>query len=431
MEYQFQECQGVGAKKLHKLSYKMIKQKNVYWGINHIYDDFPKITGFPDLAFELKRPYTIKSKIGQRITKIKRAPKKYYLGKLINYPYSRWGAPQIKIIGSKGEGKSVLLNLIMALQAAKGIRILTFNDRRMEIRALAAHGWFDENNDFHPFEIDIFIPKGYEFKKGNPLWDTYDNVTKCEFTSSDEIIQSMEPHKITVVHEEVFTVESKLRLWNDLVEQMAEEIDSKKYFSFTHHELSRLIPETPSSEVNKLVKRAADNLSNFRKDRIGLCSTFHMDSEVFYRVVQKMGYKFQKCPVDKNRYSKLEKEALGYTKQDFAIKGGGRGWMKHSIKLFPELPDEFRLVPQRTKLLYPKMEWEETEDNSKNDTIEISQKLLMMYNMRYVDLMTLEEIGDYFSMPPSTVSYQIKKMSKNMKKSLKATTAFYTQSVAT
>jgi len=395
-------------------------QKSKYWGIDHVYDDFPKITGFPNLIFERHRPYTISTMNGP-ITKIKKAPKKCYIGKLINYNYARFGAPMIKIVGDKGEGKSNLLQWLMALQAAKGIRMLTFNDRRMEVRSLASHGWFDENNNFHPFEIDIFRPRKFEYRSAlNPLWEYYPNVHDREFETSDDIIQSMEPHKITVVYEEAFTKEGTLQLWNDLVEQLAEEVDSKKIFTFAHHEFARLIPENPSQEVNKLVKRASDNFSNFRKDKIGLDVDLHSSSYSFYQVIQRIGTLIQKHPVDKNRYNRIEKEALSYSIQDFAVKRGTRGWMKHTIGMYPELPDEFRLIPPRIKMLYPDLIYED-ELNSNVPYKEVEDILLDGMNDRNKQMIMLNalgytqaQIGDWYNLKEDSVRKAIYREKKRL-----------------
>ena len=164
----------------------------------------------------------------------------------------------------------------------------------------------------------------------------------------------MAPHRLTVIYDDCFTEEARLKLWIDFMESIAEVTSPSKHYMFYHHELSSLIPETPTKNIHALVRQASNVALNLRKDRIGMITTFHMPSEVFYRVSQKFGYVCFKKPVNRSTMSNAEKDAKGFGIKKMNISSGGY-WMTHTIGMFPELPDEYRLVPQRIKLTYPNL----------------------------------------------------------------------------
>ena len=344
-------------KELQELGWKIwkLEGREQYFRKNQLYKHLPWITGCPEITPQPWRPYIARSLLSkQPVIKLKVMPRYAHIRKIVNYPFRKWGAPMISIVGTYGSGKSILMNLLIAFYLARGVRILQFNDRRMECRHLAAHGYYDKKGNFQPFTIDIWIPKGYEFRNANPIWDYYKNVHVRYWENYDQIIDSMQHYKLTVVYEECFDEEGKLKLWIDLMEALGENMNPNVVNMFTHHELSSLIPETPTKEIYKTVRQASNIAMNLRKDRIGLLTTFHISSEVFFRISQKFGFVIIKRPVNRPTMTDVEKDALGYSVEECNISRGGY-WMKHEIGYYPELPDLFRCVPQRKKLNYPEL----------------------------------------------------------------------------
>ena len=266
-----------------------------YFDIERITRRWPLITGCPDIFTERYRTYVQSYQWTGRNTipvyNALVAPKYCWIGKIIHWPFTRMGGPQISITGTYGTGKSNLMNIILAFwKGLENIRILMFNDRRMEIRNLAAHGYFNKDGKFKPFEFEIWLPEGYEWLKGLPLWEIRNNVNLRRYQTADEIIESMSTKKFTVVYDECFDQQSRLRLWIDLMQIIGEEITPSKNYVFAHHEFSSLISEVPHRSIYQLTQDAANIALNLRKDRIGMITTFHMTQEVFYRVSQKFGY---------------------------------------------------------------------------------------------------------------------------------------------
>lgn len=412
-----------------------------YCTLQRTYKGLPKITGLPVIKRERQRsfikekktihwsegkvrekrrfPYLKKKKIeddsAKRSLKVPiyqnvRAPKICSINRLVNWPFRKWGAYQAAITGTYGSGKSNLLNLLLAFHLAGKLRVLMFNDRRFEARNLADKGYFDKTG-FHPFQIDVFIPKGYQFKNSNPLWEERKNVHLVEWTNIYDIINAMRPHHLTVVYTECFDRQSVIKLWMDLMGILAEEINPNKHYMFAHHEFSSLIPETPTKEMAKLVRDAADVALNLRKDRIGLLTTFHMLAEVFYRFSQKYTYLLQKRPVIRRMMTKPEYDARNFKLSQFNIVFGGR-WMKHDIGMFPEVEDNYRLIPSNDKISYPSLNVI-TEDNEiqieKITLDKIDHEILLL---RLED-QSFDKISEVVGMPKSTVRDRLIKLKKN------------------
>lgn len=336
---------------------------DIYYSYKGSFKHLPDITGLTPVHVERYRPFYVPR--WRRWTYVI-APKSCHYSALINYPFRRMGGPQISIVGTYGSGKSNLMNNFLAYYLARNIRVLMFNDRRFEARNLAPHGYFDKNNVFHPFQIDIFIPYGYKFKKSNPLWEERKNVHKIEYGSITEVIKSMRPHRLTVIYDECFETEGKIDLWIDLMQTLAEETSPSKTYMFTHHELSSLIPEVPTRDIYRLVRKAANVALNLRKDRIGMMTTFHMPSEVFYRVSQKFGYVCYKTPVNRKGMYGPEKDARRLGVNGVNISKAGR-WMTHKFGMYPEMEDKYRLIPSRIKLSYPDLNPIEKEETQTDD----------------------------------------------------------------
>lgn len=241
-----------------------------------------------------------------------------------------------------------------------------FNDRRFEARSLAMHGWFDKKEQFHPFVIDCFVPKGYEFELANPLWDHRNNVNRLEWEKAEDILANTKKvGHLTVVYDECFDEKGKIKLWIDLMNLLGRTIEPKINYMFVHHELSSLIPEIPTRDLTKLVRQASNTALSLRKDRIGLMTTFHMQSEVFYRISQKFGFVIQKRPVNRKEMTEVEKDARRYKLSECGISIAGY-WTKHTIGYFPEVDDAYRLIPNYEHITYPKLKEVDKEEEKED-----------------------------------------------------------------
>ena len=395
-------------KKIKKLE-EQIWKEGKYFPTFKRYKHFPVITACPKIIAEPGRVFLKRNVFTRKIgLGYKRAPKKCHIRKIVNYPYRRYGASQVAIVGNLNTGKSDLINLLTGFDLARGVRVLSFNDRRFEARNLAAHGYYDKNG-FHPFKIDVWIPHDYKFMFANPIWEYYSNVNLCGYSKAEEIFKSMDAHKLTVVYDECFTEAGKIKLFLDLMNFMAENIDVRKNYLFMHHELSGLIPEVPTKEIYKLIRKVAMAIAYSRKDRIGLLTSFHMQSEIFYRIVQKFGYLCFKTPVNRKELSRAEKDAMKFGVQEVNITRAGY-WMTHKIGYYPELPDYFRLIPQRKKLTYPKLKFVEEEKKEKKHTFDEKDIQILYYKK---EGLSLKAIADKIGLKAkSTVSERLRKIKK-------------------
>lgn len=341
-----------------------------YYDINKKYTRGPIITACPRIKWEPARQYWGKSSISSRKhVRVKKTPKFARFWKIINWPYYKWGGPQVSIVGNYGTGKSILLNLFTAFFIAKKLRVIMFNDRRFEARNLAKHGWFDKKGRFHPFIIDCFIPKDYEFELANPLWEHRNNVNRLEWSNVEDILaNTKQTGHLTVVYDECFDEKGKMKLWIDLMTILGRTIEPKINYVFTHHELSSLIPEIPTRDIIKLVRQASNIALNLRKDRIGLMTTFHMQSEVFYRISQKFGFIIQKRPVNRKNMSDVERDARKYKLSECGISIAGY-WTKHTIGYYPEVIDAYRLIPNYDLITYPSLKVAKKQDEK--DEVEL------------------------------------------------------------
>jgi len=393
-----------------------LSKKTEYFKPNKIYDYFPIISGCPKITAEQYRPFMGRSLFSRKpVIKVKKAPRFAYIRKIINYPWRRMGSPQVCLKGNKGTGKSVLLNLFLSFLLARGIRALMFDNSRFESRNLAPHGFYKKNGndkklEFVPYHVDVWIPKGYVFRTGedivtNPLWKYRDNVHKCEYSHIDEIIASMQPHRLTVVYDECFTPEGKLSLFSDLLTYLAERARIDRNYLFVHHELASLVPETPTKEIYKLIQKVSGQVGNLRKDRIGILTSFHLESEIFYRIIRKFSYICHKQPENKRQYTPVEEDSLTLSIKQVNISRHGF-WMTHTIDYFPGLPDMFRLVPQREKLGYPSLEHESNNGKDKNKSDWINEAIKNMWE----DNLSTRKMAKYLPIGKSAIGERVRKM---------------------
>jgi len=362
------DVRGLSLKQIKKMEMK-VARKNAFFKLNKVYKWLPVVTGVPLIKMNDAVPYVGTQKLsGRPAIGILTPPRYTKYQKIINYPWSKMGALQVSVIGTLGTGKSNLIHLTTALLAARGIRILTFNDTCFEARTLAGHGWFDKRGNFHPFIVNIWVPQDYHFmtsaKAHNPLWEHRDNVNLCEFEEIDQILDSMDRGVITVVYDDCYTKAGKLKLLIDLFNRQAERMSLNINNMFVHHELSTLIPENARKDLYSLVQEFSDVLVTSRRNRLGLLTSFHMTTEVFYRTVQKFSYGLFKRTTNRKFQSPVEYASRKLAVNEVNVSFSG-AWMKHTIDYFPELPDIYRLVPSRKKIDYPKMKPEEEESIQK------------------------------------------------------------------
>lgn len=297
------------------------------------------------------------------------APKECRITNLINWNFKKLGGYQCAITGTYGYGKSNSMNCLIAHHLAQDVSILMFNDRRFEARSLCDKGYFDDDGMFHPFQVDVLVPEGYEFtEKSDPLWNHRKNVSRIDWSESDDIINNLAPHKLTVVYTECFDQASVLKLWIDLMQILAREVSPENTYIYTHHEFSSLIPETPTRDIAKIVREASNTAMNLRKDKIGIITTFHMLSEVYYRLSQKFTYIIYRRPTIRKSMTRAEEDAQGFGRNKMNIVSGGR-WRTHKIGMFPEVRDMYRIVPTKTDIKYPKPEPEQTDPDEDKDGI--------------------------------------------------------------
>ena len=419
-----------------------------YVGFYRRWKDCPRISGVPQLKAEKYREYytgshtqhyVVNEVIDIRVPKHRRlgryggsesqniikkrdrtrsvpdydyitAPAECLITRLITYPFERFGGYQCAITGTYGSGKSNLMNCLLAQHLAQDVSILMFNDRRFEARSLCDKGYFDNSGEFHPFQVDVLVPENYKFQdQSNPLWDHRNNVSRIDWSESQDIIDTLGFHKLTVVYTECFDQASVLRLWIDLMQTLAEQVSPEKTYIFAHHEFSTLIPETPTREIAKTVREASDVAMNLRKDKIGLMTTFHMLSEVYYRLSQKFTYIIYRRPTIRKSMTKAEEDARGFGKTKLNVVSGGR-WMTHWVGMYPEITDKYRLIPQRVKLNYPSMQISEDKDMEDayseifNDPINIKIMQMRAKGASY------REIATELSLSVSTIYNRAKKL---------------------
>jgi hypothetical protein len=340
---------------------------------------------------------------------VKSAPKDCYLPNIINYPYDQLGAPQIAIRGNKGTFKSNNLNFFLALLAAKNVKVIAIADDAFEYRHFAAHQYLHaETNEMTPYELDVWIPKNYEFKTKsttNPLWKYRSNVQRCDYKNIDNILDSLENHKLSIIYESCFDDAGKLKLLDDIYMYCAENVSPSNVYLIVHHELQSLLPESPTDDIYKLSIQIAKRFGRSRKDRVGLLASFHMSNEVFYKVCNKMRFICEKKPTNSNSLSKAEKDAQKQKRTSMNIAECGY-WATHDLGYFPELPDWFRLVPQRKKLKYPSLEFPKKKDKTK---VEMDKTNLDILRLR-AQGKTYAEISSIIGMPSRTIWSRCERM---------------------
>ena len=360
-----------------------------YFQLKYHTQGLPLIAGNPPLVTANYAPvykYTLKDSYGRRIkypTYIS-TPKNCKLQKMIHWNWKDFGGLMQVVIGNFGTGKSVLVTTLAAYLAATGIKIIIFDNMHNEARHLSHSGYFKDKT-FQPFSISYCIPKNANCEYQNELWNRQ-NVTLNNYNSMNDIYNAIQQNHITVVYDECFDETNKLKLWIALMKMLKRNFKRTNRYMFVHHELAQLFPENPTKETYKLIQNAAKVAMDLRKNNIGLLTTYHIPSEVFFRISQKFGYIIYKKPANRRSMSPPELSAKKYNVQQFNVSVGGY-WRKYTIGAFPSLVDNYRIISNEI-LSYPALQpiQEETEE-------EDNEFLQLMHDPINVKIWTLRQKG--------------------------------------
>lgn len=306
-----------------------------------------------------------------------------------NWP-EKLQAVQIFLNGNYGTGKSQLQNLVVSQMLAQGYMGLTFFDMRFELRNIANHYWTNWDGKNTPFLIDVIIPEGYEFTRITPL--KRKNVFYREVSDPLDAMKYMRPHSVLAFYTDCYDEDdgSRLRLVNDVLYELQLATEPGDKTVFFHHELSTLIAENPTAGTAKLTQKVANKALNLRKDDIATVASFHMLSEVFYRISQKFGILLQKEPVNRKNPTLVEKAARDLPLNGVLVSRSGY-WVPHRIGYYNELKDHYRMKPNREKLSYGL--------ETKEKQVELKDIAIALYALGYKG----KEIADKLQVSPSTV----------------------------
>lgn len=392
-----------------------------YYPVKYVYEGYPTITGCPKITWT---NYVLSIRKGKLSTKkhvsALKTPSDCALRHVVNYPVRKWGSFQGSIIGTYGYGKSNLLSLILAFLLARNHRIIMFDDSSFEVRQLAPHGFYDKNNKFIPFKINVFIPKGYTFDETapahNPMWtgkNKRNNVNLIEISSPREIMPYLTYHKLNVFYTESLDEASLMRFWADLMGEIKRYASIEKSYIFAMHELADLFPESPMKEIYGLTEVCRKIIKRFRKDRIGILTSYHENADVTYKISRKFGFVFQKRPVNKKNMSAVELKAKHFNRGQVNISQGGY-WREHKTGMFPEMKDKYRVIANPNAWGYgngkfyepepPEPEPEVMETLEKEIPLEeiLTQKELEAYNL-FQKGYDKHEIADVFQVKYKTM----------------------------
>jgi hypothetical protein len=283
------------------------------------------------------------------------------LSEMINYP-PNLQEPQIAVQGTFGSGKSQFLNLVFMLKLAQGYKGIMFVDQHLEARNLCIYGYYDEEDAFHPFEITLWLPRGYVFYDiWKKLSDDRTNVKYRYYTSVDEIIIELDnsPFKCQALYYDCFDERGRVNLFNDLMERVGRLRNSREQgynpVVWGAHELSEIMPMQPNQNTWKSVQKASNLFVDFRKQDICSIVAYQLKEEVFWRFSHKWNFICQKRPAFNEGLPAYAQGALTFKAGDVNISREGF-WRRHHITPLEEIQDQYRIIPQIEKWSYPEME---------------------------------------------------------------------------
>lgn len=333
-----------------------------YFAKNHIYKNLPIVSGLPIIKcnnYRIKIEGHFRNKYNMRIPimKLISTPKECRFDKVINQNIDRYGSLEIAATGTLGSGKTNLVNGIVEIDCALDYRIIYCIDRRFECRHLAFCGVWKEN-EFIPFKLKIFVPKGFQFLKGNYLWEERSkNVSLHEFSHISDLIDAFEPYTIVCVYTECFTSQAIINFFLELSYQLALVTDTMHHYLIVHQELETVLENSPEKDKYKLMEAFAKVFVYFRKDKIGFLCAFHEKSEIYWKNGDKFNVILAKRPVLKKSLQKYDEDAKRFSRSQVNIAISGY-WMKHTIGMFPEVNDKYRAIPTRVSYKFENGEFE-------------------------------------------------------------------------
>ena len=321
--------------------------------LERIYKNLPIITDIPKIVgneYRISTKGNFLNTLDENLPMVfpVKTPDECSFESVVNFNIEKFGMPPIAITGGYGSGKSNLLKLVQSFYLAKGFKIFSFNDHRIEGRHLAAHGFVNKDSYYQPFQVKILIKKDvpYYFDERN-LVEDFDNVHLLLFEDINDIIREITPYCYTIVYTANLDHAERLKLWIRILSKLSRVANKRNPIVYADDEFSSLIQEMPDKSTYKLTQIASYMALGLRKDYIGLFTCFHMLQEVFYRVSQKYGFEFIKKPVNRNFMSAAHNDAKGFKVNEVNICRGGY-WRHHTIGYHTELPDVYRILPENS-----------------------------------------------------------------------------------
>jgi hypothetical protein len=418
MWFPLDERRVTNAQYLYRAGKKIWKGKQgLYWPPFVFYDDLPQLSGMPQIIREQYSLSLVRNKImKQYMYRINKAPNDCTFRSIINHPIKRMGAYQLAATGLKGTGKTNIIALVSAMNAAYGHSIFTFNDSFLEGRHFVPHGWFDQHNRFRPFEVDFLFPEGYQFQRAdNPLWDLYpDNCQQKEWTDVEGLVNEFKPRRISIIYDDCYDTESRLQLLIDIMLRLQEIRHPNKFYTFLHNELSTLIPEVPQKGVAKLVTRVGDIVTRSRKDNICFVTAMHMGAEVHYRTNQKFDFLLIKRPVNRKNMTQAEEAAKSFGPGQVNVCKSGY-YMRHSIGMYPELSNNFDLK-LKSKHSYPQqlesIDKDLTQEGTHRIWPDLTDRQVEICTMYYIQTISMTQIAKTLRISRITVKDTIDAVGK-------------------
>lgn len=199
----------------------------------------------------------------------------------INYK-PKVGPSQLLSIGYPGSGKSNHASSIVSrcLQRPKEMALM-HGDIACEWRHYLLHSKYVKG-------INLILPKGVELEfvrktRKNLKWETFEVDYK-----KINIIDYLEPNKLTVLYDGFLVDESKTILWGDIAKQLYLRNDYHDHaITYLCHEAHHVYPQSASGDQWKAINNFCTYFAHFRKRLIRSIMLAHIESEVFSRVRQK------------------------------------------------------------------------------------------------------------------------------------------------
>jgi hypothetical protein len=192
------------------------------------------------------------------------------------------GPSQLLSIGYPGSGKSNHASSILSRCLKRENEMaLMHGDIDCEWRHYLVHSKYVKG-------INLLVPEDQKIEfiqtpKKDYKWETF----KIDY-SNFNILDYMEPHKLTVLYDGFLVDESKTRLWVEVAKQL---YLRKRYYknpiTYLCHEAHHIFPQSASGEQWKAINDFCTYFAHFRRRLIRSIMLAHTESEVFSRVRMK------------------------------------------------------------------------------------------------------------------------------------------------